>query len=142
MVLTTHAVAGAALAQIIPDHPALGFSLAFVSHFILDMIPHWDYPLSTLEKSADGKKINQRFKLSPALVADFMKTGADLSLGLILTFVFFYPLNQPAAVVLVVGVGGGTLTRFPPVYLLSLSAILAQATATFSYLDPCHQRFK
>lgn len=112
MVLTTHAVAGAALAQTMPDNLALGFGLAFVSHFILDMIPHWDYPLSALEKSADGKKINQRFKLSPALVADFMKTGADASLGLILTFVFFYPLNQAAALALVAGVVGALLPDF------------------------------
>ena len=112
MVLSSHAVIGAAIAQVVPANPALGFGLAIISHFILDMIPHWDYPLSSLEKPTDGNKLNQRFKLSPALVADFMKTGADLLIGSILALVIFYPVNKAAAWALLAGVTGAVLPDF------------------------------
>jgi hypothetical protein len=44
MILTTHAVVGAALASFVPEHPAVAFVVGFGSHFILDAIPHVDYP--------------------------------------------------------------------------------------------------
>ena len=47
MVLTTHAVAGATLATLVPNHPLWGFVIGFGSHFVLDSIPHWDYSLKS-----------------------------------------------------------------------------------------------
>jgi len=41
MYLTVHAAAGAAIGQFIAN-PWLAFILGFISHFILDMIPHGD----------------------------------------------------------------------------------------------------
>ncbi|OGY91784.1 MAG: hypothetical protein A3H70_02610 [Candidatus Komeilibacteria bacterium RIFCSPLOWO2_02_FULL_48_11] len=41
MYLTIHAAAGAAIGQFI-SNPLLAFILGFVSHFILDIIPHGD----------------------------------------------------------------------------------------------------
>lgn len=41
MLLTVHATAGALIGQQI-NNPYLAFVLAFISHFILDMIPHGD----------------------------------------------------------------------------------------------------
>jgi hypothetical protein len=41
MLLTVHATAGALIGQQI-NNPILAFVLAFVSHFILDIIPHGD----------------------------------------------------------------------------------------------------
>ena len=38
MTLTTHAVVGAAVATLLPSHPLLGISAAFLSHFFVDAI--------------------------------------------------------------------------------------------------------
>lgn len=41
MLLTVHATAGAMIGQQV-NNPVLAFILSFVSHFVLDMIPHGD----------------------------------------------------------------------------------------------------
>jgi hypothetical protein len=38
MILTTHAIVGAALASFMPSHPAAAFVVGFASHFALDAI--------------------------------------------------------------------------------------------------------
>jgi len=43
MILSTHAIVGAALASFLPSHPAAAFVAGFASHFALDAIPHVDY---------------------------------------------------------------------------------------------------
>jgi hypothetical protein len=52
---TPHLVVGAALGRRL--HPALGFAAGFISHVVLDAIPHWNYtgwrPFSPL-MVADG----------------------------------------------------------------------------------------
>jgi hypothetical protein len=52
MILSTHAVVGAAIASLIPGHPALAFVSGMVSHFVIDAIPHWDYPLHSISITA------------------------------------------------------------------------------------------
>ncbi len=46
MLETPHVVVGAAIATIIPN-PFLAIPLAFLSHFVLDMTPHWNPHIST-----------------------------------------------------------------------------------------------
>lgn len=41
MTATAHALIGASIAQKIPD-PRIGLPLAFLSHFLFDLVPHWD----------------------------------------------------------------------------------------------------
>ena len=41
MTATAHALVGGAIAYAVPN-PVIGISLAFISHPLLDMIPHWD----------------------------------------------------------------------------------------------------
>jgi hypothetical protein len=41
MLSTPHLLVGAAIARSIPN-PAISLPAAFVSHFLLDMTPHWD----------------------------------------------------------------------------------------------------
>jgi hypothetical protein len=47
MILTTHAIVGAARASFMPSHPAAAFVVGFASHFALDAIPHVDYPIKS-----------------------------------------------------------------------------------------------
>ncbi len=57
MLETPHVVVGAAIATVIPN-PFLAIPLAFLSHFALDMIPHWNPHLNT-EKKKYGKITKQ-----------------------------------------------------------------------------------
>jgi hypothetical protein len=42
MFVTTHALVGALIAEQMPTHPVLAFTLGIASHFLLDIIPHGD----------------------------------------------------------------------------------------------------
>lgn len=42
MTATAHALVSAAIVASVPN-PAIGLTLAFTSHFIMDVIPHWDF---------------------------------------------------------------------------------------------------
>lgn len=49
MLLSPHILVGAAIATSIPN-PLLGLLFAFLSHFLLDRIPHWEYSIEPLKK--------------------------------------------------------------------------------------------
>jgi hypothetical protein len=48
MILSTHAIVGGAIASLLPSHPELAFVAGIASHFAIDAIPHWDYPLRAI----------------------------------------------------------------------------------------------
>jgi len=73
MTATAHALVGGAIAASVPD-PVLGLSLAFASHPLLDMIPHWDLGL--------GWRLKNKFTL-------FLESSFDLLLGIGLAFLLF-----------------------------------------------------
>lgn len=82
MILSTHAVVGGAIASLFPSHPVLVAVAAFASHFAIDAIPHWDYPLQVikLKPGADRQGLlqDQRLFLDLALV------GFDACVGLLI----------------------------------------------------------
>lgn len=47
MLLTPHTFVGAAIAVAVPN-PLIAVPLAFVSHFVGDLVPHWDFYSGTL----------------------------------------------------------------------------------------------
>lgn len=81
MTLTTHAVVGAAIAGALPTHPYVAILAAFASHFVLDALPHWDYPLRS-ESMKPG--LAAAMKFNGALLADMLTIGADALLGMTL----------------------------------------------------------
>jgi hypothetical protein len=84
MILTTHAVVGAALASFLPSHPATAFAVGFASHFVLDAIPHVDYPIKS--RSVDPK-IGAPMAFDRALLQDGV--GSDGLFGIIVSLVLF-----------------------------------------------------
>ncbi|GEM_PF-3732031 len=42
MFIVTHAAIGALIGEELPNHPMLAFVLAFLAHFLTDLIPHGD----------------------------------------------------------------------------------------------------
>jgi len=79
MLLTPHAAVGIAIGSAIPD-PRIAIPLSFLSHFILDAIPHWDDIGIELVRGKFPKISNSalRFIFIDSLVA------------LVLTLVFVY----------------------------------------------------
>ncbi len=88
MILTTHAVVGAAVAELFPSNPILGFCAAFLSHFVLDAIPHWDYKIKSHKKNPEDP-LNGGVKFGKDFIIDLLKVLIDLILGFVLSFLIF-----------------------------------------------------
>ncbi len=74
MFLATHATVGAIIGRAAPD-PVSAFVLAFVSHFLLDIIPHGDADLYKTYKS--GKKVRTAlaYTMIDAVITAYMIVG-------------------------------------------------------------------
>lgn len=73
MTATAHALVGGAIAASI-SNPAAGIALAFASHPVLDMIPHWDLGMGWRKKNK---------------VTLFVESILDLIVGIILAYFIF-----------------------------------------------------
>lgn len=80
MILSTHAVVGGAVASLLPSHPAAAAIAGFASHFAIDAIPHWDYPLRSISLGKGAS--NRRLPFSTATLTDFAIIGLDACAGL------------------------------------------------------------
>ena len=104
MILSTHAVVGAAIANLLPAHPEAAFVLGFASHFALDAIPHADYPIRS---ASLDPKIGAPLRFDRALLQDAITIGADGLLGLVFAFVLFASAENQWAILL--GASGAML---------------------------------
>src|SRR4029453_4731092 len=80
MILSTHAIVGAAIASFVPSHPTTVFVLGFGSHFVLDAIPPWDYPI---RPASLGPEIGAPVTFDRALLRDVVVIGSDALLGIL-----------------------------------------------------------
>lgn len=81
MILLVHMLFGAVIASYIKN-PILAVFLAFLSHYILDLLPHVEYSI---------KNINEKnWKKS---LPDFLRVFLDFSLGIIL--ILFFSAKTP-----------------------------------------------
>lgn len=74
MVLTPHIIIGALIAKLLPDTFWL-IPLVILSHYSLDIIPHWDY-------------INSIGEFKNSVLKTALKVILDLLSGLILVYIF------------------------------------------------------
>ncbi|MEI8174895.1 MAG: hypothetical protein WCG28_03025 [bacterium] len=108
MILTIHALTGATLATLFPDHPVLGFTIGFASHFVLDAIPHSDYSLSSMKK--DGKNpMNNDMVINKDFYKDLFKIGVDGVLGFLFSFILLGILHQYSIFIIFLGALGGMI---------------------------------
>ncbi len=106
MILCTHAIVGGAIATLFPSHPAIVAVAGFASHFALDAIPHWDYPLQTI--SIGAKADNRHLTLDRNLIFDLMLIGFDACAGLaIAVWLFASPATRDLIVL------GGLMAILP-----------------------------
>ncbi len=106
MILSPHAIVGAAIANLAPEHPELGFVLAVGSHYMLDMIPHRDYDIDGFfDRDAKSfKSIIRNFKAQLTL----LMIAADFAVGIGIAFLIF--ARSPArALATLLGILGGVL---------------------------------
>ena len=104
MILTTHAITGAAVASLNPTRPISGFFAGFVLHFILDAIPHWEY---RIHSDSINPEIGSKLVFDRVFLTDILRIGSDFSLGIILSFVLFYSPESVFAVL--AGALGGVM---------------------------------
>jgi hypothetical protein len=78
VILITHAVGGAAVGVLFKSNPFLAFFTGFASHFLLDAIPHWDYPLQIFERNEKGKEFTPTTR---SVVSALFITGLDCLSG-------------------------------------------------------------
>ena len=81
MILLVHLLFGAAIGSVVKNIP-LAIILAFLGHYLLDLIPHVEYNIEGITEKQWRKKI-------PV----FTKIAADLLSGILLIFLF--SKNQP-----------------------------------------------
>jgi hypothetical protein len=86
VILSTHAVVGAALATLLPRDPVLVFAAGVASHFVIDAIPHWDYPLHGISV---GRSQTGAIRLNGALFRDVCLIALDACFGLALAIWLF-----------------------------------------------------
>lgn len=72
--------------SLVPTHPLIGLVLAFASHFVLDAIPHWDYPIRS---ASVNPNIAGPMRYDRALLADAIAIGTDAILGVALALIIF-----------------------------------------------------
>ncbi len=110
MILATHALGGTAAALLARRYPVLSFLLAITSHFILDSIPHWDYPVRSLERSvATGERIRS---LDRTLARDIAFTTIDFFVGAGLSLFLARPTDAYSFLIVALGIVGGVLPDF------------------------------
>ena len=113
MTATAHALIGASLATKIPN-PLIGIPAAILSHFVVDLIPHWD-------TSTDHK---QKTRTRLIIEAVF-----DVLLGFALIFLFFRnSVNLPYLFVMV-------LAAQSPDWLKAPSDMFGFNIPPFSWFD-------
>ncbi len=108
MTLCTHAVVGAAVASVVPSHPVLAFTLAFASHFAMDAIPHWHYPVATIEHDKENP-LNNDMHITRQFLFDVIKIGFDALLGVVVAYLFLQPFHEPLRLSILVGAIAGIL---------------------------------
>lgn len=119
MILATHAIAGAALGKW-SGNPWLGFGLGWLSHYVLDMIPHWQYDVKSYkDKDAAGKP-----KKEGEWAIDFRRalvlTGIDFAAGLAVSILVFQGPEgflAPSFPILAGAIGGILPDALQAVYL-------------------------
>jgi hypothetical protein len=111
MTLTTHAIAGATLATLVPNYPVLGFVIGFGSHYVLDAIPHWSYSVTSLEKDKENS-LNTIMIITKTSYKDLLIISLDGICGLLFSFIILNGFYHHGLLIILMGALGGMLPDF------------------------------
>ena len=115
MTLTTHAVVGAGIVSLAVYNPTLGICAAFLSHFVIEAIPHWSYEIKSQAVQPHSGITRMSFS-DKNLIRDFLIIGTDGILGLVLS-IFLFSTKQNFLIVFV----GACVGMLPDVLLFAYS---------------------
>ena len=87
MTATDHALIGGTIVAAIPD-PSIGLPLAFLSHPIADMIPHWDFGRGWRKKTKLTLFLQGAFDLSVGVIAAYLIFGHNVNLVYFFSAIF------------------------------------------------------
>ena len=76
MILTPHLLLGAAIASKI-EYTPLAIILAFLSHYLLDILPHIEYPIKNIQNKQWAKSL-----------PDFLRVALDFFSGILIIYFF------------------------------------------------------
>jgi len=116
MTLSVHAVVASTLTVVARANPLTAFLLGFLSHFALDAIPHWDYPLQ-LTSSSDMAGARQKIKQSSGIGKDIAKISLDAILGFVLVYLIFTPESASLSSVLMSSIFWSVMGSYLPDFL-------------------------
>ena len=108
MILSTHVVVGSAIASLIPNHPIVGFSLAFVSHFLLDAIPHWDYKLKASVRSEENP-LDADIAINRHFIRDLFCIGVYILIGIVIAIFVLGGASRLSTSAILAGTLGGIM---------------------------------
>lgn len=89
MILVTHGIIGVAASRIFTANPIWAFGIGFISHFLFDMIPHWEYPIRSAQRDLHNPKTIQDMPLGRNFFLDVSRFGFDALAGVILPILIF-----------------------------------------------------
>lgn len=81
MILSTHAIVGAAIASFMPGHPVVAFVAGVASHFAIDAIPHSDYRLRSISIGRSRSALT----FDRSILRDLTLLAADAAIGVAVT---------------------------------------------------------
>ncbi len=106
MIIIPHAIIGATLTNSLASNPFLGFGLAFVSHYVLDILPHTEYKISDF-LDVKTKSIKSIFN-NKAAALHFLFIIADLVVAVLLCVLLFVR-DEKSAWMTLLGISAGIL---------------------------------
>lgn len=114
MILAGHIVAAAAVAKPVFQNPGLVFLFAVFSHYLIDIIPHWDYSLNAIKKDKDGTLIKAEIIPDKKLIKkDLLKNLIDFLFGVMIVFLLIRPsFNTKELVLMLALISGAILPDF------------------------------
>lgn len=92
MLAASHALVGGAIVKMIPD-PKISLPLAFLSHFFLDAVPHWDFITNLDDQERDYPSSVGTLVPKSQLTVTIVKTILEFSVGVGLSFYLFRSVN-------------------------------------------------
>ena len=112
MTLTTHSIIAAAVTKpLAAMNPLLAFAIAIASHYLSDAIPHWDYPLQSIENPED--KENRKWGSGrSALIKDISSMAVDGFLGVGIVLAVVRPVTAQEWIWVIAAIVGGCLPDF------------------------------
>jgi len=105
MILASHIIVSGLLGATTQNY-LLAAVFGFVSHYILDAIPHWDYLSDEFESRA---KTEKGFFKNKKFWRELINVALDILIGLGLLFIFLKYYKNPQIIPAIIGVTFGIL---------------------------------